>query len=140
MAQKFFNEAKTAILTPTKSPAVPDGYVDGDLTAAEREAHADRLAKASKKANAAIDAEEAGDESAAQEIWYDLFGDPFPKPDKDDRKAKIAEALRTVTAGVGGVVQGRSFGVEDASRSSTCSSTSRRTGMCGRRPRTGPDQ
>jgi hypothetical protein len=123
MAQKFFNEAKTAILTPTKSPAVPDGYVDGDMTAAEREAHADRLAKASKKADTAIDAEEAGDESAAQEIWYDLFGDPFPKPDKDDRKAKIAEALRTVTAGVGGgtiiggggrpVVPGRSFGVED---------------------------
>ena len=123
MVQKFFNESKKAVLTPTKSPAVPDGSVDGDMTDDEREAHADRLTKASKKADDAVAAEDAGDESAAQEIWYDLFGDPFPKPDKDDRKAKIAEALRAGTAGVGGgtiisgggraVVPGRSFGVED---------------------------
>jgi hypothetical protein len=93
------------------------------MTAAERQAHADRLGKASDTANEAIAAEEAGDESAAQEIWYGLFGDPFPKPDKDERKAKIAEALRAGTAGVGvgtiiggggrPVVPGRSFGVEE---------------------------
>ncbi len=122
MAQKFFNEAKDAICTPTRSPAVPDGHVDGDMTEAEREAHSKRLSKASDTADDAIAAEEAGDESAAQEIWYDLFGDPFPKPDKDERKAKIADALRAGTAGVGGgtiitgggrpVVPGRSYGVD----------------------------
>jgi Second Messenger Oligonucleotide or Dinucleotide Synthetase domain len=122
MIQKFFNEAKTAVLTPTTSPAVPDGYVDGDMTDAERQAHADRLTKASKKADEAIAAEDAGDESAAQEIWYELFGDPFPEPDKDERKAQIAAALRAGTAGVGGgtiisgggrpVVPGRAFGVK----------------------------
>ena len=120
MVQTFFNEAKDAISTPTPSPAVPDGFVDGDMTEAERDAHASRLAKASRKADDAIAAEEAGDESAAQEIWYGLFGDPFPKPDKDDRKAKIADAINAGTAGIGGgtiiggagrqVVPGRSFG------------------------------
>jgi hypothetical protein len=122
MARKFFNEAKVAVLTPTTSPAVPDGYVDGEMTEDERKAHADRLLKASRKADDAIAAEESGDESAAQEIWYSLFGDPFPKPDNDERKARIAQALRAGTAGVGGgtiiggggrpVVLGRSFGVE----------------------------
>jgi SMODS domain-containing protein len=122
MIQRFFNEAKSAVLTPTMSPAVPDGYVDGDMTDAERQEHADRLSKASDKADEAIAAEDAGDASAAQEIWYALFGDPFPEPEKDDRKAKIADALRAGIAGVGGgtiikgggrpVVPGRSFGVE----------------------------
>lgn len=120
MVQTFFNEAKDAICTPTPSPAVPDGFVDGDMTEAKRDAHASRLAKAGRTADDAIAAEEAGDESAAQEIWYGLFGDPFPKPDKDDRKAKIADAIKAGTAGIGGgtiiggagrqVVPGRSFG------------------------------
>jgi hypothetical protein len=123
MVQKFFNEAKVAILSPTTSPAVPDGHVDGDMTWEERDAHAERLSKASNSADAAIAAEEAGDESAAQDIWHNLFGDPFPAPDKDDRKAEIAEALRVGTAGVGGgtiiggagraVVPGRAFGAEE---------------------------
>jgi hypothetical protein len=122
MTQKFFYEAKRAILTPTTSPAVPDGFVDGDMPGQERRAHADRLTKASDKAKEAISAEESGDDLAAQEIWYGLFGDPFPKPDKDERKAKIADALRAGTAGVGGgtiisgggraVVPGRSYGVD----------------------------
>jgi hypothetical protein len=80
------------------------------------------LSKASDSADDAIAAEEAGDESAAEEIWYTLFGDPFPEPDKDERKAKVAEALRAGTAGVGGgtiiggagraVVPGRAYGGE----------------------------
>lgn len=123
MVRRFFNETKDAICTPTTSPAVPNGYVDGDMTDAERETHAKRLAKASGTADDAIAAEDAGDESSAQEIWYGLFGDPFPKPDKDERKAKIAEAIKAGTAGVGGgtiigdagrqVVPGRSYGGEE---------------------------
>lgn len=123
MVQRFFNEAKDAVLTPTSSPAVPDGYVDGDLTWQERDAHAKRLAKASDSADQAIAAEEAGDESAAQEIWCRLFGEPFPEPDKDERKAKVAEALKAGQAGVAGgtiiggagraVVPGRAFGGEE---------------------------
>ena len=123
MAQKCFNEAKDAICTPTTSPAVPDGYVDGDMTDAERDGHSKRLAKASGTADDATAAEAADDESGAQEIWCGLFGDPFPKPDKDERKAKIADAIRAGTAGVGGgtilggagrqVVPGRSYGGEE---------------------------
>ena len=120
MIQRFFNEAKDSILTPTESPAVPDGYVDGDMTETERQRHSNRLTKASDKADEAIAAEDAGDDSAAQEIWHALLGDPFPEPDKDERKAKVAAALRAGTAGVGGgtiisgggrvVVPGRSYG------------------------------
>ena len=123
MVQKFFNEAKAAILTPTRSPAVPDGYVDDDLSSQQRDALAKRLAKASDQADEAMAAEEAGDESAAQEVWYKLFGAPFPEPDKEDRKAKVAEALRTGKAGVAGgtiiggagraVVPGRAFGGQE---------------------------
>jgi hypothetical protein len=119
-AQKFFNEAMDAICTPTTSPAVPGGFVDGDMTEAERDAHSSRLRRASRSADDAIAAEEAGDGSGAQEVWYGLFGDPFPKPDRDDRKAKVADAIRAGNAGVGGgtfisgagrpVVPGRSFG------------------------------
>jgi hypothetical protein len=123
MVQKFFNEAQTAILTATTSPAVPDGQVDGDMTNNERIEHSSRLGKASKTADDAI-AAEGTDESAAQEIWYGLFGDPFPRPDKNERKSKMAEALRAGTAGMGGgtiiagggrpTVPGRSFGVDEA--------------------------
>lgn len=123
MVQKFFNEAKDAIRTPTTSPAVPDGFVDGDMSESERDAHAKRLSKASDAADEAIASEEAGDESAAQETWYGLFGDPFPEADKAERKAKIGEALRAGTGGVGGgtiiggagraVVPGRSYGGEE---------------------------
>jgi hypothetical protein len=122
MVQRFFNESKDAISSPTKSPAVSDGFVDNDLTAAQRDAHSIRLRRASLAADAAIAAEKAGDESGAEAIWYGLFGDPFPTPDNDDRKAKMAEAIRTGTAGVAGgtiiggagraVVPGRSYGGE----------------------------
>jgi hypothetical protein len=119
MVQKFFSEAQNDILSPTASPAVPNGYVDDGLTWAERAAHSTRFGTASRTADEAIDAAET-DESAAQEIWQGLFGDPFPEPDKGERKAAIAAALRSGVAGVGGgtiisgggraVVPGRSFG------------------------------
>jgi hypothetical protein len=119
MVHRFFDEAQTAILTPTDNPAVPDGHVDGGMTTNERVAHYTRIGKASQTADEAIEAATT-DESAAQEIWYGLFGDPFPKPDKDERKATVASALRSGAAGVGGgtiisgggrpVVPGRSFG------------------------------
>lgn len=123
MLQKFFNEAKDAILTPTSNPAVPDGFVDGDMTRTERLDHFSRLSKASRTADEAIEAAKT-DEDAAQDIWYGLFGDPFPKPDKDARKAKMADALRAGTGGMGGgtiitgggrpAVPGRSFGGDEA--------------------------
>ncbi len=123
MVQKFFNDAKDAILTATTNPAVPDGYVDGDMSLTERLDHSSRLTKASQTADDAIDAAET-DEDAAQDIWYGLFGDPFPKPDTDARKAKIADALRSGTAGMGGstiitgggrpAVPGRSYGGGEA--------------------------
>ncbi len=122
MVQKFFNEAQPAILTPTTNPAVPNGSVDGDMPLDERLDHSSRLAKASRTADDAVSAE-ATDESAAQEIWYGLFGSPFPEPDKDERKSRIADALRSGTAGVGGgtiisgsgrpAVSGRSFGGDE---------------------------
>jgi Second Messenger Oligonucleotide or Dinucleotide Synthetase domain len=122
MIQKFFAEAKNAILTATVNPAVPEGFVDGGMGWNEREAHSDRLTRASRVADEAIEAAKS-DEGAAQDIWYRLFGDPFPKPDPADRKATIAEALRTASAGVGGgtiitrggrpTVPGRSFGAEE---------------------------
>ena len=122
MIQRFFNEAYVAVCTPTTSPAVPGGYVDGDMTDSERHAHSARLSKGSRTADDAIGAEEAGDESAAQEIWYGLFGDPFPKPDEDERKAKVADAIRknaarissgTIVGGAGrAVVPGRSYGAD----------------------------
>jgi SMODS domain-containing protein len=52
MTKRFFVAAKDAILTPTSSPAVPDGYVDGHMNWSEREAHSDRLRKASRIAPA----------------------------------------------------------------------------------------
>jgi hypothetical protein len=120
MVQRYFNRAKDAIATPTTSPAVPDGYVDGDMTEDERQAHSNRLSRASRSADDAVDAQDAGDESAAQDIWYQVFGDPFPAPDAGQRKERIAEAMRSGTAGIGGgtiiggagrqVVPGRSYG------------------------------
>ena len=70
-------------LDPTTNPAVPDGVVDGDLTGDERASHSDRLAKASKAADDAVSVAKT-DEDAAEDIWYGLFGDPFPKPVRDD--------------------------------------------------------
>jgi hypothetical protein len=123
MVQRLFNEAHTKILTATSSPAVPDGYVDGDMTWDERVAHSTRIEKASKKADQAIEAAKT-DESAAQDIWYGLFGDPYPKPDKDAQMAAIASAIKSGTAGIAGgtivsgggrpVVPGRAFGDEEA--------------------------
>ena len=101
MVAKFFRDASTSILTLTANPAVPDGYVDEGMTKEERQAHATRLGKASAKAQAAITAAKT-DEAAAEDIWYSLFGDPFPKPDADARKASIAESLRTGTGGLAG--------------------------------------
>ena len=122
MIQRFFNNARNSILTPTSSPAVPDGFVDGDMTWGERLAHSSRLEKASKTADDAIETAKT-DEDAAQDIWYGLFGDPYPEPDKDVRKASIAAAIRSGTAGIAGgtivsgggraVVPGRAFGAEE---------------------------
>ena len=123
MIQKFFAEAKSAILTPTTNPAVPDGVVDGDLTGDERASHSDRLAKASKAADDAVSVAKT-DEDAAEDIWHGLFGDPFPKPVRDDAKEAIAKALRAGTAGAAGgtllpgggrpIIPARSFGDRDA--------------------------
>jgi hypothetical protein len=99
MVQRFFQDAKAMILTPTSSPAVPDGFVDGGMPPEERSAHAARLSKASKAADDAI-AAATTDEAAAEDIWHGLFGDPFPKPDEAARKAAIAEALKAGTAGI----------------------------------------
>lgn len=124
MVTKFFDEAKTAILSPTSSPAVPVGYVDGTLTAEERDAHATRLEKASDRAAEASVAADEGDEGAAEEIWYKLFGDPFPKPDQEARKASMAAAVKGGASGILGntitsvpsarpIVRGTDFGAEE---------------------------
>lgn len=71
-------------------------------------------------ARAAIDAETVAE---SVERWHDLFGDEFPEPDKDERKAEIADALRAGTATISGgtitsgggrpLVPGRAFGAEE---------------------------
>ena len=111
LMERLFGDMAVAVLTPTTNPAVPDGYVDGELSDEERGAIADELQSAADAASEAIAA--ADDEIRAQQLWHDLFGDPYPAPDDDDRKEAVAAAIRTGSAkiGVGGaVVTGSALG------------------------------
>lgn len=122
MAHRYFDRAAEKIRTPTTSSAVPGGYVDADMEDDRREALSRRLRRAATDAKEALDVEE-NDPDGAQDIWYRIFGDPFPKPDADKRAADAAAFLRrnpagsvaggTITTGVGrATVPGRAYGEE----------------------------
>lgn len=100
LIEALFKAMADAVLTPTTNPAVPDGYVDDELTNDERRAIRRKLNAAADAASKAVQAR-GDDEIRAQQLWHDLFGDPFPAPSDDDRKQALAEAIRTRTAKVG---------------------------------------
>jgi len=102
MVHRYFDRAAEKIKTPTTSPAVPDGYVDADMEQTRRHELSKRLRRAANDSAEAIRVE-ADDPDGAQEIWYRLFGDPFPKPDATARAAEVASLLRnTGAAGIAG--------------------------------------
>jgi hypothetical protein len=101
MAHRYFDRAAEKIKTPTTSSAVPGGYVDADMEQSKRDELSKRLRRAATRAQEALDIEE-DDPDAAQEIWYEIFGDPFPKPDTESRAAQAAAALRSGWAGIAG--------------------------------------
>lgn len=123
MVHRFFDRAANKIKTPTTSPAVPDGVVDPDLGDERREDLSARLRRAATDSDEALRIEE-DDPGGAHDIWYQLFGDPFPKPDRDARAADVAALLRksptgsiaggTITTSITGrnTVPGRSYGEE----------------------------
>jgi hypothetical protein len=122
MAHRYFDRAAEEIKTPTTSPAVPDGFVDADMEDSRRDVLSRRLRRAATDAQEALDIE-ADDPDGAHEIWYRIFGDPFPKPNTESRAAEAAEALRRGGAGVAGgtvtiapsgrsTVPGRAYGEE----------------------------
>lgn len=102
MAHRYFDRAAKKVETPTTSPAVPDGYVDPDMEQARRDKLSNRLRRATNDATEALRIE-GDDPDGAHEIWYRIFGDPFPKPDTKARAATAAAALRS---GVGGIAGG----------------------------------
>jgi hypothetical protein len=81
------------------------------------------LRRAATRAQEALDIED-DDPDGAHEIWYEIFGDPFPKPDSAKRAADLAAHLRKTPAGsvAGGTittsdsgrqtVPGRAYGEE----------------------------
>jgi hypothetical protein len=101
MAHRYFDRAAEKIKTPTKNPAVPNGYVDPDMEQSRRDDLSQRLRRAATDAKEALDIE-ADDPDGAHDIWYSIFGDPFPKPDADKRAADLAAHLRKTPAGVAG--------------------------------------
>lgn len=98
MAHRYFDRAAEKIKTPTTSPAVPNGYVDGDMEQPQREELSQRLRRAATRAQEALDIED-DDPDGAHEIWYEIFGDPFPKPDSAKRADDLAAHLRKTPAG-----------------------------------------
>lgn len=70
-------------------------------------------------ARQAMTAQTVADSAA---LWRELLGPEFPEPERDERKAAVAQALRSGSAGMAGgtivsgggraLVPGRSFGVE----------------------------
>ncbi|HXG39308.1 MAG TPA: hypothetical protein VNJ28_00060 [Candidatus Limnocylindrales bacterium] len=123
MVHRYFDFAAEKIKTPTTSPAVPNGFVDGDMEDSRRQDLSQRLRRAATHAQEALDIE-PDDDAGAHEIWYRLFADPFPKPDAEARKAELAAHLRanpaasiaggTITTATHGrsSVPGRAYGQE----------------------------
>jgi hypothetical protein len=123
MAHRYFDRAAEKIKTPTPSPAVPNGHVDPDMEESRRADLSQRLRRAATRAKEALDIED-DDPDGAHEIWYEIFGDPFPKPDSAKRAADLAAHLRKTPAGsvAGGTtttseigrqtVPGRAYGEE----------------------------
>lgn len=123
MVHRYFDFAADKVLTPTSNPAVPNGYVDGLMEGSRRDELSRRLRRAATTAQEALDIE-SNDDAGAHEIWYGLFGDPFPKPDTDARAKQVASMLRdnkgatiaggTITTSTTGrtTVPGRAYGEE----------------------------
>lgn len=76
----FFHRAADLILDPCPEPAGVGPDIDISLTDEERRVKRERFLGFAGLADQALQYEADGDEDEAHRLWYEIFGNPFPKP------------------------------------------------------------
>ena len=89
-----FEHAATAVLGPVLDPTGVDDLA-ADWTPGERHAYSQVFATAAKRGREALALTADGEHQAAIEIWFMLFGEPFPAPSTQT----AAQALAALGAG-----------------------------------------
>lgn len=77
---EFFHRAADLILEPCPEPAGVGPDIDISLTDEERHVKRQKFLGFAQLADQALQCEADGDEDEAHRLWYEIFGDPFPKP------------------------------------------------------------